>query len=202
MTKIKFFFISAITCLFICSSCSRQSHLGVNAYLDYFNSPDSPFFKEKEFNKVIYKLKMQPAEYLVLKDNKTIDAKKFAEEVKKNSGNLSFVLIIEDNPQSKAVKQVVYKSELFDKLINYSNMQMNQDIKLVSKADTIPCSLVYIEPANSIQPVIRVAISFENVAREKTSEYTLVFNDYLFNNGILKFNYPSGTFADLPQLQF
>ncbi len=188
-----------ISCL---SACSGDKTLSKSDYLEYFNSPSGKFFKQKNFNKVVYKLKMQTPEYLLLKNNDSIQSlTQFDAELNKRRHTLNFVMLIEDEADSKQVKEVVYKPELYTKLTNYANMQMTDEIKLVHGKDTLPCSLLYLEPANSMQPAIRLAFGFDNLKRSD-GDYTVIFNDNLFNNGIIKFKYPNETFADLPKLRF
>lgn len=180
--------------------CTRNESLSKGEYLAFLTSGAGQFFKERQINHLSYKLKMQLPEYTLLKRNDSINTvEKFNQELARDKDKLNFVLLLGDEKQSKRVKEIIYKPELFGRLIDYASIELASDFKLVQGRDTLPCAFVYLEPANSLQPVIRLSLAFENVKR--SSDCTLIFNDNLFNNGQLKFHYGIETFNDLPKLK-
>lgn len=179
--------------------CTQNNSLNKEDYLAFLTSGGGQFFKERQINRLSYKLKMQLPEYTLLKRNDSINSvEKFNQELALDKDKLSFVMILGDEKESQRVKEIVYKPELFGRLIDYAGLELASDFKLVQGKDTLSCAFVYLEPANSLQPVIRLSLAFEKVKR--SSDCTLIFNDKLFNNGEIKFHYGIETFNDLPKL--
>lgn len=180
-------------------NCTQNDSLSKEAYMRFLTSGGGQFFKERQINSLSYKLKMQLPEYTLLKSNDNINTiEKFDDELAKSKDKVSFILLLGDEKGSRRVKEVVYKPELFGRLIDYASMELAADFKLIQGKDTLPCAFVYLDPANSLQPIIRLSLAFEKVKR--SSDCTLIFNDNLFNNGEIKFHYGIETFNDIPKL--
>jgi hypothetical protein len=196
--KTALFLLAAV----ILGSCSEKRLLDKAAFLNYFNKGADQFFKEKELNNVSYKVKLVPPELITLNNNRSINSEEeYKKELRENEDRINFVMIVEDMPGSNLVKELVFKKEMYSKLVEYANVELAKDFQLIKDTDTIPCSLIHLEPANSVHPVIRMTACFDN-PKKGDKDYTLVFDDNFFSNGNLKFNFPEETFTDLPTLKF
>jgi hypothetical protein len=146
---------------------------------------------------------MQPPELLALlrSEKKPVSQADYEAEKSKHAGELNFILIIEDDADSdNRVKTNVYNDNLYREFLAYANTSLANDFYLLVGKESIRCSMVHLEPANSIRPVIRIGISFSQVSLNG-NECTLVFDDNLFNNGKLKFNYSEETVTTMPQFK-
>jgi hypothetical protein len=82
----------------------------------------------------------------------------------------------------------------------YSNSTINEDFKLLQGKDTVYCALVHLEPANSINPVLRLTVAFSGLDPGSNEDITLFFNDNIFMNGPLKFHFDKKLFTDKPEI--
>ncbi len=184
-------------------SCNKKKMLTPAEFLTFLNSEKSGLKLQKEFNQVNYKLQLQTPEVLALKNlsGKNTDNTSFNKEYKYYQNKLSFIFLIEDALQSNnRVKLAVFDKDMYGKMLLYANSELKNDFKLVQGVDTLICSMVHLEPANSIQPVFRLSLAFNNVDTVK-KEYTLVYNDKLFMNGPIKFYFSKQVFENLPGLK-
>lgn len=185
------------------TSCQRRKILPESEYVKYLNSSKSGLTITKFLNGIRYNLKMQPGELLAILNTSenTNNSLNYTEALKKYASQINFVFVIDDEQDNdNRVKLSVFNKEIYGNLLGYANTELIKDIHLVQGNDTLSCALVHMEPANSIQPVLRLALAFNGVDTAK-KECTLIFNDNLFNNGPLKFHYPRDVFEQLPKLK-
>lgn len=186
-----------------CLSCSKNKELNQKEYLSYLNSEASGLLVVKTLNNIQYSLRCQTPEQQCLSANKlTIKSQKDFENLMDDyKGRLNFILIIEDkNGESNQVKKVIFNKEAYGNILGYANSELGKDISLVTEKEILQCSLVHLEPANSIQPVLRLAVLFSGIT-QTNNEVTFVFDDNIFNNGPIKFNYTQKIFTELPKLK-
>lgn len=197
----KFFYIVSCLALFTC--CNNRKALAPAEFLNFLNSEKSGLKLQKEFNQVNYKLQLQPPEVLALKNlsEKTANGESFKKEYSYYRNKLNFIFLIEDALESNnRVKLAVFDKDMYSKMLLYANSELKNDFKLVQGNDTLICSVVHLEPANSIQPIFRLSLAFNGVDTLK-KEYTLVYNDNLFMNGPIKFYFPKQVFENLPDVK-
>lgn len=200
MTKPGHKLIPAILLLLVLCSCERKT-LQKEAWLAYVNSEESGLVKVQNINGIEYTLKcMVPQQQCLLfnRNNKeTINMDTLLSEYR---DKLHFVLRIRDQKDAyTAVRSVVFNKEMYGTLMGYANSDMNRDFTVESESGNSMCGLLHLESANSVQPELRMALSFSEVSTN--DEITLVFNDHIFNNGPIRFNYSKNTFANLPTLK-
>ncbi len=199
--KNKIFFV--IVTVMFCLSCSKNKELNQKEYLNFLNSEDSDLLVVKTLNNIQYTLRCQTPEQQCLSANKSIikSQEDFENLMKDYKDRLNFILIIEDKKGgSNEVKQAVFNKESYGNILGYANSELGKDISLVTEKEILPCSLVHLEPANSIQPVLRLAVLFSGI-KQTNNEVTFVFDDNIFKNGPIKFNYSQKTFTELPKLK-
>lgn len=184
-------------------SCRRSAELSVVDYASYINSEKSELIKEKRINNIKYKLRLITPEVMVLNNEKAVNESDFKEKLKKHEGQLSFNLIIEDDHSEKGspVMETIINPKTYSEILEYANTEMINDVFLIVDNDTVNCAILHLEPANSIQPVLRFSVGLADLGN-KIKECTFCFNDNLFNNGWIKFNYSEATFNNLPKIKF
>lgn len=193
--------VGIILVVLILCSCKRSS-LSREEYVKYFNSNDK-FSVTREFNGILYKLKVQPPEILAFKnaEDQIRNKQDFDKELAYYKDKLNFVFLIEDASKNDGkVKSTVFNKQLYATILEYANTELRNDLKLIKNGDTLYCSAIHLESANSLQPVIRLSLGFTNLDPQN-KDFTLVFNDNMFNNGPIKFSYSSTLFDQLPELK-
>jgi len=191
--------INNLFIILISFSCVEKKKLKPNEYISYMNSNENSFTRERKFNNIKYKLKIQPAEILALHEN-DLSAEKIQKSINYYKDKLNFILIIEDDGSYK-VRSTVFEKEKYGTVLSYANTDLKKDFTLINGKDSVYCSLLHLESANSIQPVIRMTIGFTGIQKLE-SDLTLIYNDNIFSNGPLKFYYSKEALNDLPQLNF
>jgi hypothetical protein len=184
--------------------CGQKKIMTQEEYKNFVSSESSELVKSKIFNKINYTCRLQPPELSALVYSSTTFTSQadFESEKKSFDNQLNFVIVIEDEQGGRnLVKRAVFDKESYSSILTYANRELQNDFKL-SLADKgeLKCSIVHVEPANSIQPVIRIAVSF-NIQNIKTEDYTLIFDDNFFNNGKIKFIYDKKILDNLPTLK-
>ncbi|MCC6370246.1 MAG: hypothetical protein IT236_04500 [Bacteroidia bacterium] len=192
-----FFIIAIIMSLFACSGKLTQAE-----YVKKYTANDGPLCCIKSLNKVKFTLKIQPPELAtLLKNRKPFESQTaFESDKKANEQQLGFILTISDDAESDIVRKLIYDEEAFAKLMAYSNSDLQKDFELELDENTaIPCAFVHTEPANSIQPFIRISGVFQ-LNDSKLAHYRIGFNDNIFNTGKIKFLFNKEKLENLPQI--
>lgn len=183
------------------AACGTREKLGPDAYVQHLSSNESPSLITKELNGVNYKLRLLTPEYMALSHSREhLNKNEVMESLKNYNHQVSFVFVIEDSDKNQGrVKSTVFNAEGYGNILGYANTDLKNDFMLVREHDTLYCNLVHLEPANSLQPVIRLSLAF-NLPSSAEKGFTFLFNDNIFNNGPLKFNYSKRTIDALPEL--
>jgi hypothetical protein len=177
--------------------CGKKK-LNQSDYLQYINSEESGLVQKKTFNNVTYKVKLHLPEMISATADENITKAKFESNMKYYNNKVNFIFIMEDNGSTK-VKNAMFDKEKYGAMLSYANTELKNDFKLLNGNDTLYCGLVHLEPANSIQPVIRMTLGFSGIDSVGRS-LTLIYNDNIFSNGPLKFYYSKETLNNLPEI--
>jgi hypothetical protein len=184
-------------------SCSKKSVNSPAEYLAFCSHPDNGLVVDKEFNNILYKAKLQTPEAILFGAEQ--DFKSSSEYHQKLVGlkdKLNFVFLIEDvKGSSRQVRSAVFNKSSYGSMLAYANTDLAKDFTLLQGTDTIYCSVVHLEAANSVQPIIRIALGFDGIDTTKAKDFTLIYNDNFFQNGPLKFHYAPSVFNNLPEIK-
>ncbi|MDP1801743.1 MAG: hypothetical protein Q8L81_10345 [Bacteroidota bacterium] len=189
--------------IFATCACNKKKSLASDDYIKYLNSKDGGLINLKEFNDIVFKAKIQTPEMIALSysSGSEMNQIKYKKDLQDHKGQINFIVLIEDANSNKKVKEAVVTKETYGQILAYGNTGLKDDFKLIQGVDTIYCSLVIVEPANSLQPIVRIALSFSGVNSLSESDLTLIYNDKIFNQGPIKFNYSKSTFQNIPDLK-
>jgi hypothetical protein len=181
-------------------SCSK-SKLSASEYIAYMNDLENGYVCRRTFNGINYKTVMQTPEMIILRSGRQVsDPINFNKNVDEQKGNLNFVFTISDDDGSNRVKEMVFDQSKYGGILRYSNSMINEDFKLLQGNDTVYCALVHLEPANSINPMLRLTVAFSGIDQNSTEDLTLFFNDNIFMNGPLKFHFDKKIFLNKPEI--
>lgn len=201
MTRLNRLFSGLALC-FTLFSCNRQ--LSTQEYIRFLSSEKCALYSDKVIDRIRFKCRLQTPELIALlhSGHSAATQTAFEEEKKKYKDQLNVVFLIEDEaPKYHQVKKTVSDKQLYGNLLAYANTGLQQDFSLqLQTGELIPCGLVHMEAANSIQPVIRVTLSFNGVD-PGVKDYSLIFDDNLFHTGRMKFHYGQEVFSGLPTLK-
>lgn len=198
-------FFKIIIIVFCFTGCGKRMVLSPEKYLQYINSEKSNLIVENILNNVSYTAKLQTPEFIAISNSgdKIKNQSDFINEIKYYKNKLNFIFLISDQKnQGNKVKEVLFNKEEYSSFLAYANTDLKNDFKLLNGNDTLFCAMVHMEAANSVAPTIRLTIGFSAIDTNRIKEYTLVFNDNLFRNGPLKFQYSEEAFNNLPEIKF
>jgi hypothetical protein len=192
-----------LLCLLL-SACRNNSSLSPGEYLQFLNSGAGKLNESEVLNHIRFRCRLQTPEIITLLNGSKnyTRTEDFERDKQAYENQLNFVFVIEDeNKSDHLIKETIFRQESYGQLLSYAHTELQNDFELeLADGNSIPCSLIHIEPANSIHPVIRIALSFFNV-NSKIKDYKLIFNDNMFNTGKIKFHFDKKAFDDLPQLK-
>lgn len=185
-----------------CAACSHKMTMGPNEYSQFIRSGNNGLSVSQEINAIKYRLKLLPPDYLALNSpdfpmQSSADKPGFFKEF---DDKMEFIFVIEDpDRNSQRVKSTVFDKARYSSILSYANSELRNDFMLMTERDTLYCSLAHLEAANSVQPLLRLVIGFQSI-HPLDKEFTLVYDDHIFNNGPVKFHYPKRVMEGLPEL--
>lgn len=184
-------------------SCSDSTRLFPSEYKQFVNSDECPLIQSKEINAIKYTVRLQPPELTAL--NCVGDSIKtesdFSRHLTYYADKMNVILLIGDADESEhLVKKTIFDPTKFHSILSYANTKLAEEVILVQDDDTLYTSLIHLEPANSMQPFLRISMNFHGV-NPNAKAYTIVFNDNIFQSGPMKFRYSSELFKELPTLK-
>ncbi|MGH1387333.1 hypothetical protein [Kordia sp.] len=180
-------FLSVISC-----SKSPKENLITEDY-KFFNLAVDDGWKSKRINQYInninYTATEVPLHYYILKDNQNFEPKK-VDSIFKLHKNERIVEIEFSHDEEKELLLKNFTNMSYDKAVEYMAFKIQKDFKVItSSKDTIVCSGALFERNFKVAPFKRALLYFGNIP--ETDNIQLLYNDQLFGNGIIKFNFKS-----------
>ncbi|MGJ8734792.1 MAG: hypothetical protein ACSHW4_16670 [Cellulophaga sp.] len=171
------------------ASCNKPSKLSNIYEYKLFNFQQQGW-KSKRVTHFINDINYTPTEvpipYYLLKNNQNNDTKVdslYQENIKERIIEIEFQhaneadLLMED-----------YTNKPYEDTVKYMAFTIKKDFTVVTSSnDTIPCSGVNFERNFKVAPFKRVLLYFNNI--NPNDDIKLIYQDHLFGNGILKFNF-------------
>lgn len=128
-----------------------------------------------------------PIQYYLLKDkgNENLNLVDSIYEANKTERIIEFTY---HHDEEKDLLQNKFTGMSLDETIKYMSFNLDKDFYIVSsKNDTIKCSGVSYERSYKITPYQKVLLFFSGI--DPNEKIQLVYNDYLFKKGIIKFKF-------------
>jgi len=187
------------------ASCSGPGRLGPEAYLKYIDDPENGCVVSRRFDAVEFSARYEPADYKALKDLGTMDSALTATNVaaykKELASQVYFVFRIAAPDNSRSPFRALAKNaDDYAKLMQYMQTMMQQDFYLESGDQKIPCTLFHAESDYNAVNYTLISLAFDATKVDTSKDLTLVYNDQVFQNGLLKFLISIQTQTHLPQL--
>lgn len=150
-------------------------------------------WKSKQINQYIntinYTATEVPLHYYILKDNQNFEPKAI-DSLYKLHKNERIVEIEFHHDEEKDLLGEAFTDLPYDKAVEYMSFKLDKDFQVITSSnDTIPCSGVLFERNFKVAPFKRALLYFGNIP--ENDQIQLLYNDQLFGNGIIKFNFKS-----------
>lgn len=193
----------AIVLLLLFCSCGRKT-LNAEAYAAWFNAEKENLQSEKEVGDYIFSLQYQPADYLLLLDQRNgllPDSELTARRNELAAGQHFTLRIRSKNEGGDFLKNTSSNAAAFNENVNYFAFRMQEQLKLVDSGDTLPCSLFHFERSYGLSPGVTFLLSFpDNGNPEKEGDKILVYDDEALGLGKVMLTLDGKRLADIPLL--
>ncbi|MES2680889.1 MAG: hypothetical protein V4635_13440 [Bacteroidota bacterium] len=159
--------------------------------------------KEKTISDIRYNLTYLPTETMAFIElrNEKYDFEKFRKVCEGYTEMVYFKFRIEALEGSgELLKYDLRSSSEYESRVRYLSFDMQMDLFLVQGSDTISPGLYHFERAYGVAPYATVMLGFSRNQLNSRKEFTVVFNDRLFDKGFIKFNYADGQIINLPNI--
>lgn len=180
-------------------SCGQMS-LSPKEIISVVESKDNGFIRVKELKEVSFWSAYKPPEYMAVKDlgSEDVEMDSLAKAIRSYEHWMTFTFRVKSNDRLHPLeKGNATEKDYFHKLSYYINAQ--QDFKLlVDGKDTLECALYHMERNYGAAPFIDINLGFVR-PKKKVEEYiTLLYQDRVFSNGLIKFKYDENKVNQLP----
>lgn len=179
----------------------KSDKLGLSDFLSWYKSDEYKLNKIYKVSELEYSMNYVPAEcmsFIELRREK-YDYKRFCEVKENYKGMLYFNLKIEvKEGKNELLKHKLESPQDYAARVKYISFDMQNDIYAIQGKDTIYTGLYQFERIFDVAPYSTVMLAFDGGMLNPNKGLTIVFNDKIFNNGLVKFNYKNEELTDLP----
>jgi hypothetical protein len=180
-----------------------NENMTIHEFVDWCADEDHKLNKTKEISDMKYNLSYLPAEAMAFLElrKESIDISKF-EKTKADYMEMTyFNFRIEAlNTKNELLKYRLRSAGQYEDRIKYMAFGIENDIYLVQGKDTLHPGLCHFERIFEVAPYATVMLAFDNKQFNKDEEFTLMYNDRLFEKGFVKFNYKNKQLINLPKI--
>lgn len=188
------------------SSIELQHHgtsLPMDEFVSFIADKENELTKNKEINDLNFQLSYMPKEYMAYLEVKNTEFTKeqLNEAINhyKNMTYFNFRLRLVKG-QGELLKYNLVSPQQYEARIKYMSFEMQKDICLVQDNDTLYPGMFHFERIFEVAPYATVMMAFDNEKFDIKKEFTIVYNDKLFNKGFIKYNYKQNQLIDLPNI--
>ncbi len=202
MVNKQFFCFIIALCLF--SGCGRQQ-LAPEQFMAYYNNNKQELEKTRDSEAFSFEAGYLPGEVLALRENNhaaSADGRAFDNALRNYDSAYYFAFKI--TPLNNVpMKKLVATKEKYAQMLHYLNGEIKNDFYLEAGAKKINCGLMHVESELSIQNSFLFVMSFEKTdfADALKEDLVLVYNDELFQHGILKFRFSKSDINHFPKIK-
>lgn len=176
--------------------------LSHSEYMSYVENEENGLKVKKEVEDMEYTLQLKPTDYVTLFElkSKAKDEKLFNETKKEFEGLQYYTLRIQSKKFSNLLNFDGQRDD--GSKLDYLAFKMQDDLKLVDGTDTLSCMIYHFERTYNITPYCDFLIAFEKSKGKGITDKTLIFDEKLFNSGIIKFKIRKEDIENIPSLIF
>ncbi len=159
--------------------------------------------KEKTISGIRFKLSYLPAEIMALLELRSehYDFEKFLKTRDTYLEMVYFNFKIEaTDGTGELLKYKLESPAQYEARVKYLSFDMQNDLCLVQGNDTLLPGLYQFERTFGVAPYATVMLAFDAKKLDKSKGFTLVYNDRLFETGLIKFSYSDKQLINLPNI--
>ncbi len=173
--------------------------------VDWVQDVNNGLKQEKTIGEISFSLQYKPYSYIISMEERSdsISASIVGSKTKELEGMEYYDFKIKlNNGSGEVLKYNLSSVEEYAKRVEYFSFQMNKDLWLVEGSDSIPCSLFHFERGYDAAPYSTFLLGFAHNKKPKTdNEISFVFQDRIFQKGIIKFSLNRSKLENIPKLK-
>lgn len=180
---------------FVIFSCSKQKLNSVE-YMQYIENESNGLKVIKTIEEISYTVQFKPVEYVLLKENKSVDSKK--EDI---DGMQYYTLSFSLKKSDKDILRYDLRdqNEYYER-VNYFSFGLQRDVYLVEGKDTLECNLFNYVRSYGLSPRADFILGFDKADEKTIHDKLIVFEDKVFGGGIIKLKISEADIKDIPEL--
>ncbi|MFL5763544.1 MAG: hypothetical protein ACJ77K_06335 [Bacteroidia bacterium] len=182
---------------------NRNTQLELPQYAAWVQNEENDLVKNKTINDVNYQVAFLPVEFMAYTELKHQEytEQQFKETKAHYAGMSYFKLRIEVKDHTgEILKYELSSAQQYNQRLDYMAFRMQNDLCIVQGKDTLYPGLYHFERSYDLAPFADVMLAFDNQKFHPEEEFTIVYNDQLFNKGYLKYIYHQKQLIDLPNI--
>ncbi|AXT53938.1 hypothetical protein D1818_25150 [Aquimarina sp. BL5] len=139
------------------------------------------------FSEIEYKATLVPLQYYILKNEGSDNLQK-VDSIYESLKNERIIEVEFQQEKEDDLLKEIYTNRDYESSVKYMSFYIEKDFKVVTqKGDTVNCSGVTFERNFKVAPFKRLLLHFGNIPEQENIK--LIYNDNLFGNGLMKFNF-------------
>lgn len=184
--------------LLACSDAT--SLLDGKEYLSWVKNPDNGLMLTKKLGGISYSAQYKPYDFIVLNEQKEYNLTKTIVEnrEKELKGMIYYNIRISTLDHTDILAKGVNDKSIYTQRLNYLSYDFQNNISLVTETDSVNCGLYHFVQTYGITPYIDMVVGF--AAEQIPTSQTLVIDDRVFGNGIIKFYIDKQDINNIPHL--
>ncbi|HYG53326.1 MAG TPA: hypothetical protein VD905_20650 [Flavobacteriales bacterium] len=183
------------------------SELSASEFVDW-KKTEKQLTGEHRSEEMTFKVCYQPAEWLALKSlGYDANAEAISKEAENYQDLMYFTLRLQLNSaQTELLKYKSKDNREYQERVNYYSFKVQKDIRIVVDGkDTLPCNISHFERAFNVTNYADLMLGFSKEELNKVAQdwktITIVFNDKIFGNGTIAFQFERKQLSNTPKLK-
>jgi hypothetical protein len=187
--------------LFYISGCT-PSKVNREQFLLYIQDPDNGLALKEEINDWVIELKYLPAEYFLLTqiDNNYLNDSIVNATRIENQDSKYFLLTISNRLNKSSLNKDVNSITEFNERMNKLMIDVPQSVTYITSSNTLKCSMHTIERSYNLSSAQNILLTFEVPENIKQEDFSICWNDQIFNFGKVYFQYKAKDFKNIPSI--
>lgn len=193
---------SIASCIWLVVGCN-PGNLTPEQYVDWMRDNKEQISFQKSEDQYQYELNYLPPEWLALQEigNYAPSQKQWIEVIDSYAGTRYFQFRISvPGYREELLKNGIQNTDEYYRRVDYCSFGMQKDIGLITKTDTIPCSLFHFERTYGNTPYLSFMLGFEE-KKVESPQCTFVFNDPVFSDQEIRIDIDQTIFEKTPQIK-
>lgn len=124
------------------------------------------------------------------------------DEFKKNYEEyINFEMKIYSSKNSSSIHNIIKNHEESERINNYYNYFINQDVKLIFNSDTLPCNIIHQVQGGGIYDYLSFTCAFEGIDILSNPKLSFLYHDQIFSDQTFIFPFNSEKLNEVPKIK-